>query len=105
MWVARINYHNTKRFFFDILNKDEELARCVNNLFRTSFYLFNFAFAALTLGFWGDLKSVEEMIVLLSAKTGAFVIFLGCMHFFHLYLFFRQRRKIQPVIKIQDPSE
>ncbi|MCH8902691.1 MAG: hypothetical protein IIA45_02080 [Bacteroidetes bacterium] len=94
-WVGRTLFKNGRRFIFDIMNQNAPLTNSVNTLMVVGFYLVNMGFAVFTLKIAGDLDNYRMLIEALSFKVGLVIVFVGGMHFFYLYLFFRQRHKIK----------
>ncbi len=100
IYVARTLFTNSKTFMHTIFNGREELANATNKLFETGFFLLAFG-----LGLWymqtdRNIYENREFFEVLSVKLGGFIIFLGILLFFNLYMFFRgmkhRNRKISP---------
>lgn len=100
IWVGRTLYKNGRRFIYDIMNQNGPLTDSVNTLLVVGFYLVNMGFAVYTLKIAGEIASYRTMIEALSFKVGIVIVFVGAMHFFYLYLFYRQKHKI----KIEGPN-
>jgi hypothetical protein len=103
LYVAKNLFKNSKVFMLDIFNGREEIAFSTNKLFEVGFYLLNVGFALLILEFKYDLLNYQAMIEKLSYKIGGFSIYLGCMLFLNLYLFFRGKRKASEHRRAQQP--
>lgn len=95
VWVGRTLYKSGRRFIFDIMHQNGPLTDSVNTLLEVGFYLVNIGFAVYTLKIVREIASYRSIIEALSFKVGAVIVFVGAMHFFYLYLFFRQRHKIK----------
>lgn len=93
VWVARTLSKNGQPFLDDAFNKNEKLARSVNQLLVVGFYLINFGYVALNLKLRTEILDARESIEALSVQVGLVLLVLGGMHFFNLYVFSRIRRK------------
>ena len=95
VWVGRTLHKSGRRFIYDIMNQNGPLTDSVNTLLVVGFYLVNMGFAVYLLRIVGEIETYRSMIEALSFKVGIVILFVGTMHFFYLYLFFRQRHKIK----------
>jgi len=100
VWVARTLYLNSKVFLVDIFHGQQELAVAVNKLLQVGFYLISLGFAIVRLEIspvWHfdenhnmdrleALDTPQEMIEALSSKLGGFILILGLMLFFNLFI-------------------
>jgi hypothetical protein len=91
-YVARTLFRNSRVFMLDIFSGRADIALSTNRLFETGFYLLNMGFALWILHIRGEIVTGREMTEVLSYKLGGFSIYLGCMLFLNLYMFFRGRR-------------
>ena len=92
-YVAHTLFKNSRVFMLDIFSGKQEIAFATNKLFETGFYLLNLGFAFWIMTITSSILTNRELVEILSAKIGGFLIYLGIMLFFNLYLFFRGRRK------------
>jgi hypothetical protein len=95
-WVARTLFKNSQVFMLDIFRGRTELATATNRLFEIGFYLLNIGMALYILKM-NHVFSVRNLIEALSTKMGGFIVYLGLMVFFNLFLFFRGKKKIEQV--------
>ena len=100
VWVARTLYNNGKVFLLDIFHGQGELAASVNRLLQTGFYLISIGYAIIKLkilsGEYYDVyqekqiapgvNNMQDVIETLSYKLGAFILILGLMLFFNLFM-------------------
>ncbi|MFT3825539.1 MAG: hypothetical protein QM731_16590 [Chitinophagaceae bacterium] len=93
IWVARTLFRNGGIFLVDIFHGNKELATAVNKLLLTGFYLINIGYAVYTLRIHEPVDTLQGMIEILSIKTGAIILILGCMHFLNMLIFFKLRKK------------
>ncbi|NIG55167.1 hypothetical protein [Chitinophaga sp. Cy-1792] len=91
-FVAHTLFKNSRVFMLDIFHGKAEIAMATNRLFETGFYLLNLGFSLWIMTISYKLAGSQEMLEVLSTKIGGFLIYLGIMLFFNLYLFFRGRR-------------
>lgn len=91
--VAKNLFSNGKVFLIDIFHGNAELAIAVNNLLLAGFYLINIGYAVYTLRVFETIGNAQELIEVLSIKTGAIILILGGMHFGNMFVFFKLRRK------------
>lgn len=109
IWVARTLHSNGKVFLVDIFNGQNELAASVNRLLQTGFYLISLGYAIIKLkiptGEYYDvyqekqitagMSSMQDMMEMLSYKLGAFILILGTMLFFNLFMLLILRSNAQ----------
>jgi len=100
VWVARTLYVNGKVFLVDIFHGQLELAVAVNKLLQVGFYLISLGYAIINLEINPEtvydetmlrnvqktLDSTQGTIEVLSYKLGAFILILGLMLFFNLFI-------------------
>lgn len=91
--VAKNLFRNGKVFLVDIFHGNTELALAVNNLLLAGFYLINIGYAVYTLRVFETIANAQELIEVLSIKTGAIILILGGMHFGNMFIFFKLRKK------------
>lgn len=93
IWVAHTLFKNGQVFLIDIFHGNKELSAAVNNLLWVGFYLVNIGYAVYTLRVLDDIVNARVLIEVLSAKIGAIILILGCMHFMNMFIFFRLRKR------------
>lgn len=101
-YVSRTLFRNARIFMLDIFKGREEIANATNRLFETGFYLLNLGFALLILEMTLTHDTYQNLMEALSYKIGAFAVYLGIMLFFHLYLFFRGKRKAKEGVIVKE---
>jgi hypothetical protein len=113
IWVARTLHTNSKVFLVDIFHGEIELAAAVNKLLQIGFYLISLGFAIIKLRIVPDwkydevlMKNVQTNLVdtqgtieVLSYKLGAFILILGLMLFFNLFMLLILRAGTRPTQK------
>lgn len=95
-WLAFTLFRNGAVFLSDVFADQPEMAKAVNRLLVTGFYLLNlgYAFFLLRAGEAGDRT---EAIEVLAAKLGLLLIVLAVVHFVNMAVFWklRQRRAVR----------
>src|SRR4029453_2290967 len=97
VWVARTLHKNGRVFLVDVFHGNEALAGSVNPLLVVGFYLINFGYVSLALQLGYNVVTAQASIEALSVKVGMVLLVLGGMHFFHLLIFSRMRRRTNRV--------
>ena len=93
IWVAKTLYKNGRIFLVDCFHGNAELADSVNHLLVVGFYLVNIGFVSLYLKTDTELLGARGGFEGLSGKMCVVLLMLGAMHFFHLYVFTKVRRR------------
>jgi len=94
VWLARTLFHHGAVFLEDVFTDKPALARAVNKLLVTGFYLLNLGYALLILRAHtapNFLSAVEVLV----RKLGALFVSLGVLHLLNMYLFYRIRRRAE----------
>jgi|ERR1051326_597875 hypothetical protein len=100
IWVARTLHGNSKIFLLDIFHGQGELAASVNRLLQTGFYLISVGYAIIKLKIENGsvydpttdkylpagITGPQEMMETLSYKLGGFILVLGFLLFFNLFM-------------------
>lgn len=100
VWVARTLYQNSNVFLVDIFHGQQELAVAVNKLLQVGFYLVSLGYAVIKLRIEGvrevytdgvgtivnGINNTQSTIEELSYKLGGFILILGLMLFFNLFI-------------------
>ena len=123
VWVARTLYLNSKVFLVDIFHGQTELAVAVNKLLQVGFYLISLGYAITVLKIqpkWNYdellqknvsilVNNPQAMMEELSSKLGGFILILGLMLFFNLFILLILRAgttkgKSTTVVPVQNAS-
>lgn len=91
IFVSKVLFKNARVFMMDIFNGREEIALATNRMFQMGFYLLNIGMALFILKVW-ELESYRELIEALSVKLGGFILYLGALLLFNMFLFFRGKK-------------
>ena len=97
--VGWVFYKNGEHFIHNLMPEDPHLVQSINKLMLVGYYLLNLGYAAVILSMWETITTIEQMIRVLSEKTGIIIIGLGLMHFFNL-LWLNLIPKIKKSLKI-----
>ncbi|OJJ20959.1 hypothetical protein BKI52_10290 [marine bacterium AO1-C] len=93
-FVADTLFKNGQVFMMDIFRGRLEIALATNRLFKVGFYLLSLGVGLFILKINPNtLYNTQNVVEVLSYKTGGFSIYLGAMLFFNLYLLFRGKKK------------
>lgn len=92
IWLARTLFANGAVFLDDVFEDHPEMARAVNRLLVTGFYMANLGYAFLILRANSALGPIEA-VETLTRKLGVLLVSLAAMHFFNLFLFYRLRAR------------
>jgi hypothetical protein len=93
IWVGHTLFKHGRIFLVETFHNDTALADAVNRLLLTGFYLINIGYCVYTLKIMRPVGDFQEMIEVLSLKTGLIILILGGMHFFNLFVFFKLRNR------------
>ena len=95
VWVGQTLHKHGRRFLVDALHGNESLADSINHLLLVGFYLINFGYIALMIKA-GVPQTVEiginQIIELVSTKTGFVMLALGVIHLFNLWVLTQVRK-------------
>lgn len=89
--LAHTLHKHGKVFLADIFDDNATLARALNSLLVTGFYMLNLGYAFLifrTERTLSTLEAVENLVI----KLGALLVSLGVIHFINMAVFWRIRR-------------
>ena len=92
IWLARTLFANGAVFLEDVFEDKPEMARSVNRLLVTGFYMASLGYAFLILranAAFGPVEAVE----VLARKLGLLLVSLAAMHFLNLVVFYRLRAR------------
>ena len=94
MYLARTLSTNGAVFLMDVFD-NPELAKAINKLLVTGFYMLNLGWACVLLnGYYGT--TLDALLLHTVERLGTLLFSLGIFHFFNLYLFHRIRRRAKP---------
>lgn len=95
-WLAHTLFRNGAVFLTDVFADQPELARAVNRLLVTGFYLLNLGYAFFLLRA-DEASDRTEAVEVLAAKLGLLLISLAVVHFVNMVVFWklRQRRAVR----------
>ena len=91
IWLARTLFRSGAVFLEDVFDKPE-LAKAVNHLLVTGFYMINLGYAAFLLKA-SAVESSTGAIETLAKKLGVLLLSLAAVHFVNIAVFYRLRRR------------
>lgn len=90
--VGWLCYRNGIYFICEEL-KDDALARMLNRILLTGYYLVNLGYATVMVYFWKRVNTLNELIETTSRQIGFILFTLGIMHLLNMLLIYRFRKK------------
>jgi hypothetical protein len=103
VWVGRVLQRNGAHFLIDVFRGDEQLARAVNQLLVTGFYLLNLGYVALFMASAREVDSGRAVLEVLSGKVGGVAVVVGLIHFANVWMLNAFRRRAIQQVKGQPP--
>ena len=91
VWLALTLFRNGQLFLADVFPDRPELARALNHLLVTGFFMLNLGWALLLIR-EQVVTNAGEGVRLLANRLGVLLLTLGTVHFLNLYVFERIRR-------------
>lgn len=91
--IGRSLFKNGQAFLNDIFPHSIELAKSLNHLLITGFYLLNIGYSIFVMRNLPDILSMSDMANVLVQKVGFILLFLGVIHLLNVYVLFRMRKK------------
>lgn len=82
-----------RHFLPDSFPGRPELARGVTHMLYIGFYLVSFGYVTLTMQTFMPMDTVAQVAQIVTYKAGWFLLLLGCLHFFNLFLLMLLRRR------------
>ena len=89
--LAKTLYRNGKVFLAEVFEDNPDLARAVNSLLVTGFYMLNLGYAFLLFRA-EEVTTTVEVTENLVEKLGVLLLSLGVIHFVNMAVFWRIRR-------------
>lgn len=81
--VGKTLHKNGIYFLYDIFI-DKEFSERINNILLIGYYLLNIGYVAISISFWNNLNSTQELLAALFENTGIIVLGLGTFHYFNI---------------------
>ena len=91
--LAKTLYRNGKVFLAEVFDDNPDLARAVNSLLVTGFYMLNLGYAFLLFRA-EEVNTTVEVTENLVAKLGLLLLSLGVIHFVNMAVFWKIRRSV-----------
>ncbi|MDQ1515253.1 MAG: hypothetical protein QOE80_1083 [Actinomycetota bacterium] len=103
VWVGRALRRHGEVFLVDVFGGDERLARSVNQLLVTGFYLLNFGFLSNFMASKADVETGRALMEVLSAKVGGVALVVGVIHLANVWSLNAFRRRAVQRAQITQP--
>jgi hypothetical protein len=85
VWVGRTLRRHGEVFLVDVFHGDDRLARAVNQLLVTGFYLLNFGYLSLFMASSAHITTGQRVMEVLSTKVGAVALIVGVVHLVNVW--------------------
>ncbi len=83
--VGWLFYKHGEVFLLNLCETNYALAKSINNLLLIGYYLINLGYAIITLAYWENIQSINEMINTLSTTLGRIIILLAVLHYNNVF--------------------
>jgi hypothetical protein len=87
--VGHVLFKNGRVFLINTFNGNEVIADSVNKVLLAGYYLINAGYCITVLKVWETVISFQQMINVLSFKSGFIILTLGIMHLFNVLVLIR----------------
>lgn len=83
IYLGRILHRNGRHYVLRFI-QEEEVGDFFNDGLLAGYYLLNIGYVLLTLKFWETIFTVQQLVEIISEKTGLILLMLGLLHFFNI---------------------
>ena len=78
-------HKNGRVYMLKLFKKDAHLVDSINNLLLLGYYLLNLGYVSLSIIYWPQIQSPEDLIVCTSANAGRMILMLGIIHYCNMF--------------------
>ena len=82
-YVGKVLHRNGRHYMLRAL-QDEEMGDFINDGLLVGYYLVNVGYVFITIKFWEAIQNVQQLVEMVSEKTGIILLLLGLLHFFNI---------------------
>ena len=82
--VGLVFYRNGAIYILNLLPENEQLARAINKMLLTGYYLLNLGYAAIMIRTWEKINTWTDLISSISLMTGKIMLTLALIHFMNM---------------------
>jgi hypothetical protein len=81
VWTARSCHRNGRVWMLGIFEGETVFVDAVNNVLLIACYTLNLGYVALVISIWEPIVSIEQMIMVLTARIALILLSLAAIHF------------------------
>ncbi|WP_123905630.1 hypothetical protein [Chryseobacterium sp. ERMR1:04] len=85
---------NSGKVYLEYLIKDKDFCLTVNRILLGSYYLVNLGYIALSLSSWGNIASLEDVLITVFTRVGYIILILCFLHFTNIFTLYILRKKL-----------
>ncbi|MDV7698788.1 DUF3463 domain-containing protein [Chryseobacterium soli] len=85
---------NSGKVYLEYLIGDKDFCLTINRILLGCYYLLNLGYIAVNLSFWETIRSMEELIAVVSVRIGYIVLLLCVLHFTNIIMLYVVRKKL-----------
>ena len=93
VFLAVVLHRAGNHFLPDTFPGHPELVRGVSHMLYIGFYLVSFGYVTLTMQTFMPMDTIAQVAYVITYKAGSFLLLLGCLYFFNLFLLLLVRRR------------
>ena len=86
IFVGKICYKNGNIYVASLIPNHMALCQQINKMLLIGYYLVNIGYSAMTLVNWEIIQSTEQLIEIITTKTGIIVLALSILHYTNIYI-------------------
>ncbi|WP_203258074.1 hypothetical protein [Hyunsoonleella ulvae] len=84
IYVGWLFYKHGELFLLNLF-RDTSLVKSINNLLLIGYYLVNLGYAIITIAYWENIHSIQEMLNTLSYHLGIIILGLAILHYNNVF--------------------
>jgi hypothetical protein len=84
IYVGNVLFKSGCPYLISAFNGNVSLADSVNKILLAGYYLINTGYTVIVLKVWERVSSFQQLMNILSMKTGTIILILGFMHLFNV---------------------
>ncbi len=78
-------HKNGRNYMLSLFKKNDHLVDSINNLLLLGYYLLNLGYVSLSIIYWPEIQSVEDLIACTATNSGRMILMLGIMHYCNMF--------------------
>ncbi|SHJ02936.1 hypothetical protein [Flavobacterium terrae] len=84
--VGKICYRNGNIYVSELIPEHAELCHQINKTLLVGYYLVNIGYSSMTLIYWKDILTIQQLIETISVKTSIIAFILCFLHYSNIYI-------------------